>query len=382
MARRVFLHIGTMKTGTSYLQRLWWHHRDELARRGLLVPGELEYDHRFAAMVVRDGAEALAGRLTDRQLGAWERILAETAATGGDAIISNEIFCNADAGPAREALRRLDGVAEEVHVVLTARDLGRILPSAWQQRIQQGRAGSFERYWRRARSEGPDGTFRRHYDLAGILDRWTDGVPPERVHVVVHPRGGAPKDWLWHRMCEVTGVDPSGLATDIGGARESLGLAEIEVLRSLNAILRSRWSERRITDLAGYLRRTLVPEVLVPAEGERFVAPPEALVWAGEEGRCTADLLASRDYDVVGDPADLVPDVDQPGRTPADVTPPEVARAALDALAWTVVRGYDQDQEIRELHEEVRRLRAASDGAGRPRLWRVGALGRATPGSS
>ena len=39
MARRAFLHVGTAKSGTSYLQDLWWRHRDELRDRGLLLPG-------------------------------------------------------------------------------------------------------------------------------------------------------------------------------------------------------------------------------------------------------------------------------------------------------------------------------------------------------
>lgn len=30
MARRVFLHCGTAKSGTTYLQDLWWRHREEL----------------------------------------------------------------------------------------------------------------------------------------------------------------------------------------------------------------------------------------------------------------------------------------------------------------------------------------------------------------
>ena len=36
MARRVFLHVGTAKSGTTFLQDLWWRHRDELRERGLL----------------------------------------------------------------------------------------------------------------------------------------------------------------------------------------------------------------------------------------------------------------------------------------------------------------------------------------------------------
>ena len=350
MARRVFLHIGTMKSGTSYLQRLWWRHRKELGRRGLLVPGELEYDHRSAAMIVRDGADSAAKRLSKRQLGAWDRILAQTAATSGDVIISNEIFCNAGPDRARDTLRRLEGVAEEVHVVVTTRDLGRILPSAWQQRVKYGRGQTFDEFWQQVRAEGPDGTFRRHYDVPGILDRWTPGLQPEHVHVVVHPRpgSGAPRDWLWQRMCEVTGVDATGLDTAGAASNESLGLAEVEVLRAVNAALKPGRNQ------VGYLKQTLQREVLLPADGVRFVAPPEAHAWAVERGKATADALGARGWHIVGDLADLVPGPEQSGRTPADVTSAEVAEVALASLAHEVARGFDQHQKILRLRRKQR----------------------------
>ena len=53
MARRAFLHVGTAKSGTSYLQDLWWRHRDELRERGLLLPGDARRDHFAAAAVVK-----------------------------------------------------------------------------------------------------------------------------------------------------------------------------------------------------------------------------------------------------------------------------------------------------------------------------------------
>lgn len=358
MARRVFLHIGTMKSGTSYLQTLWWHHRDELTRQGLLMPGAARLDHRKAALIVKAPDNLAGRRLDNRQFETWERILAETGAFSRDVIISNEVFCAADAERAEETLRRLAEAAEEVHVVLTTRDLGRILPSAWQQTIKHGQSYSFEEYWQRASSEGPDGPFRRKYDLPEILSRWTPGLPPERVHVVVHPRPGAPHDWLWQRLCEVTGVDPAGLGTDIARSNESLGLAEVEVLRAVNGCLPP---ELRRRDTVGFLRSTLVREVLLPDGGERFVATSQAHAWALGQGRAAADQLSGRGWHIVGRLADLVPEL-EPGRTPDDVTSAEVADVAVRSLAYELMRGLDQEQRIRKLREEVRRLHGDQPG--------------------
>jgi hypothetical protein len=40
MARRVVLHVGAMKSGTSYLQRLLMENRELLGERGVLLPGQ------------------------------------------------------------------------------------------------------------------------------------------------------------------------------------------------------------------------------------------------------------------------------------------------------------------------------------------------------
>ena len=56
MAKRVFLHLGLPKTGTSYLQTILWSHRAELRGAGLLVPGRERRDHLWASLVIRDDA--------------------------------------------------------------------------------------------------------------------------------------------------------------------------------------------------------------------------------------------------------------------------------------------------------------------------------------
>ena len=54
MSRRVFVHIGLPKTGTSYLQSVLWPHRGVLLGHGLLVPGREKRDHLLSSMIVRD----------------------------------------------------------------------------------------------------------------------------------------------------------------------------------------------------------------------------------------------------------------------------------------------------------------------------------------
>ena len=54
MTERVYLHVGTPKSGTTYLQRVLDHNRERLAAAGVLVVGDEHVDRVHAALVVRE----------------------------------------------------------------------------------------------------------------------------------------------------------------------------------------------------------------------------------------------------------------------------------------------------------------------------------------
>ncbi len=97
--RRVFVHIGLPKTGTSYLQAIVWPHRDALRAAGLLLPGRERRDHLWASLVVREDPHV--ARRNPRAPEAWDVLRREIAAWDGDALISHEFFCSATTEPRR-----------------------------------------------------------------------------------------------------------------------------------------------------------------------------------------------------------------------------------------------------------------------------------------
>src|SRR5690606_3174751 len=139
MARRAFLHIGTPKSGTTYLQSLWWRHHDALADQGLLLPGD-NADVQFQAAAVVRANEAVLATMGPRQRGAWQRLLDQATDWEGDVLITQEQLVETPAEQVARAVAQLGEVAGEVHVVITARDLVRQVPSAWQQRVKHGSA--------------------------------------------------------------------------------------------------------------------------------------------------------------------------------------------------------------------------------------------------
>lgn len=344
MARQLFLHVGTPKSGTTFLQSLWWHHREALAERGLLLPGTAIADHFHASALVSERSEVVE-RLTPAQRRTWDDLLAETSDWAGNALISHELFARATPDQAAGALEQLAAVADEVHVVVTARDLARQLPSGWQQNVKQGRTQTLREFWQLARDDA-DADFWTYQHLPRLLDRWTHGVAADRCHLVVLPGRGAPRELLWDQACDLTGVDPSGLTTDLERANESLGLAQVEVMRRVHEAVPE---DRRGLDVRRIATNWFTQQVLVPSGAdEAFVLPTDLHSWAVGQGILMVDQLRARDLHVVGDLADLVPDPTPPtGRTPDDVTDAEVAAVAVPALTRMLLLELDRRQQQR-----------------------------------
>ncbi len=330
MARRVFLHVGTAKSGTTYLQDLWWRHHDALREQGLLLPGTGRRDHFTAAAVVK-GMTAVVETLTTRERNAWQRLVDEAREWSGDVLVTNEHFADSPAEAAVAALAELASVADEVHVIVTARDLGRVLPSAWQQRVKMGARQPYRRFLATVRRGEDDQKFWRYQDVPGILALWSTGIPRDRVHLVVLPPSGAPRDELWLRTARVLGVDVTGLDTDARRPNDSLGLVEAELLRRINeAIPRAG----RSPGLTRHVKGTFVPELLAgSAERESFVVPARHHAWVHERSAEIVARLRDGAYDVVGDLDDLLPAPPRAGRTPDDATDAELLEAATTVLA-------------------------------------------------
>lgn len=136
MKRRVLLHVGTPKTGTSYLQDVLFRNQGRLRDRGVLYPAD-RFDAHFLAAL--DLMRLSWGGLEADALGCWDALAAQVRAHRGTTIISHEILARATATQAAHALASFDGPDEhgrerepaEVHLLLSARDLVRQVPAEW-----------------------------------------------------------------------------------------------------------------------------------------------------------------------------------------------------------------------------------------------------------
>ena len=367
MARRVFLHIGTPKSGTTYLQSLWWHNQLALAEQHLRLPGG-SADVQFCAGAVVRANSGVLETMTQEQRGAWDRVVSDVGAWRHDALISQEQLVETSREGAAAALARLGEVADEVHLVITARDLVRQVPSAWQQRVKHGSATTLRRFFSRVAKDDPSFNFWLHQDVPRILERWAVDLLPERVHVVPLPRPGADPGLLWRRTCGLLGIDDAGLSLDAPVANETLAPAEIAFLRGVNAHFPHAHLD---VALSRRVRGFMEPR-LGRASPARIALPPDMHAWLVERGNRMVDELATAPWQVVGDLDDLRPDPEPAtGGQGRGVDPDAVPDAEVLAVAQEFIAAELLARAAAGHAPTVRARSGASDAGSGTALGRV-----------
>jgi len=334
----VYLHIGLPKSGTSYLQSTLWESQRQLADKGVLVPGDRRVSQHRAAWDLM--GRRPRGADQPRVVGAWPALVDEVLAwRGTSALISEEFLAFARPGQVRKAVRAF--APRRVHVVVTVRDLARVLVGDWQQQMGKGHAWSWEEYAAAIRDpeDGPASAgvaFWLRQDVVRVIDTWEAEVPHERVHVVTVPPAGSPPELLLERFAAATGLDPAWLTRGDYRSNVSVGVAEAEVLRRLNASLGDRLNERQYTRVVATGVRPALQDRPHPL---RMTLPEDHFGWVSKRSIAMVDELRRRDPHVLGDLDDLLPRPSVGGVRPDAVQPDELAEAAMAALS-TVVEQY------------------------------------------
>ena len=343
---KVILHIGEPKTGTTFLQQVMWRNRDALAAQGVVLPGHHPQDHFRASQDLR-GIQKLPSDPAGSWTGEWEILASQARQARRVAVISHELFSAADEQQAEQAVRSLQPA--EVHIVLTVRDIGTLLPAEWQETVKHRNDRGWEDWLsdvidREAPSaDRREWWFWRVHDTLAILDVWSRFVPAERVHVITTAPRGSDAGLLWQRFASLLDIDPDTVDISRARANTSLGLPEIEFLRRLNAEL-----PREVPDwfYMWNVKEALAHQTLAtrPVTG-RLALPEDRTGWAKEHADILISGLRDSGYDLIGSLDDLVPQPAlQHGPSPADQPAEQVLDAAVQAAAALVLNQYRKAQ--------------------------------------
>ncbi|WP_328747468.1 hypothetical protein OHT57_18160 [Streptomyces sp. NBC_00285] len=326
------LHIGPHKTGTTSVQGALFAAKDLLPEHGVVFPAHSR--HPMEAALAACARPAMMGDTAPTGKH-WTRLLEQVEATGGKtSVISSEFFADAedDATIARivEQLGR-----ERVHILVTLRPLARIMPSQWQQYVQNGLRMGYEDWLthmlRKAPYEQPNPSFWRRHRHDRLVGRWVRAVGPGRITVVVVD--DRDRDGLMRTFEQLLGLPENLLQPVPDATNRSLTLAETEMLRNLNKEFRGNglpdelYSKLVRNGAVMHMKNTCNPS----PEDVKILTPQWAAEAAAGIGAEMAGRIGDMGVRIVGDPALLaaVPEAPVLDGIPAPRISPEVAAQAL-----------------------------------------------------
>ena len=327
------VHVGPHKTGTTAVQNALWDARQSLREQGVYHAGR----SRNPSNAVRAVAEQSSPYEVDKppSMRHWRDLVSEIrGAREPRLVVSSEFFAWAQGSQIERIVRDLD--PERIRVVVTLRPLLRVMPSMWQQNVQQGRTIRFEEWVRQTLADPgrPFWTLERHDQL---IDRWVAALGIDRVTgVVVDDRDhGA----VMRAFEGLLGLRAGTLIAGRDLMNRSLTMAEAEAVRAFNVAFNERKLPR---DLHARTMRFGAAQLMkrrVPPPDERPVALPG---WAYPDvariQREIVDGVRASGVAILGDMAILETAPTPPDAEPqplVDIPPDVVGSMGMGLLSTT-----------------------------------------------
>ena len=363
------LHIGPHKTGTTAIQGALHLARERLAAEGVVYPGQGRQPLWPILAVTRQPA-LLGGPRPE--ISYWDGLVRDVRAAGDQRVVlSSEFFAEADDTTARRVIADLGGT--RVHVVVTLRSLTRILPSQWQQYLQNGFHFGYLEWLEGILSEPPHtptpGFWRRHRHDA-LVTRWAAENGPENLTVIVLDESD--RLMLLRVFESMIGLPAGFLVPEERAVNRSLTAAEAELVRLLNEEFSRRgWPHR---DYARFMRYGAVEHMKEgrrPSPDEPKIATPAwALARAAEISAEMAAGIEALGVNIVGDISSLskLP-AEGPDPAAGDGSAPPVVpvEAAVRATIGAFIAGGAGGQSAEEIVGDLDSRSLAKVLAGRCR---------------
>ncbi|MFT4082383.1 MAG: sulfotransferase, partial [Nocardioides sp.] len=327
--RRLFLHVGLQKTGTSFLQAALLRSRERLAAHGLDVVPPTKQQCFELMVVLRNRYQDHRDPRSDQNT--LDRFVAQLAeASGSRAVYSQESMAAMSPAQVERLLALVPD--REVHVVLTVRDLARQLPSSWQQELKAGGVVDLPAYLERLRECEQHRRARNpwiHLEPPAVAARWAKALAPDRIHLVTVPPRGESAALLPERFARVLGIDADLLEPEEHPVNFSLGYPQAEFLRRVNADLPELAHRRHL--YRDVVKIGFAAQILAPQHGRRILVPERYRDWCESVTERQVDELTAAGYAIEGTLADLA--VTEEVFGPADDAPGEAEVAAAAAAA-------------------------------------------------
>lgn len=278
----VILHVGMMKSATTYIQNMLFNNRALLEDKGWFYPGSLlNHQHAFYGLC-GSNIPWVTQKMEKKHRARGEELKREIDGSGKNLMISAEALASLDPIGIEELLMHLP---PPDLIVLTVRNLQKVVPSAWQQLIKGGGTKSLPEFVQLLGEQRGKGGFWRTYGFGQIVRNWSAHAPVR----VVNTSSSSFKADTWKFFSQATGIDflePQEFSKK--NSNESLSMELIENLRYMNILRYERkLTKSDIEEENNFYLKNIGFEAAAKGIGTKIALPPkfEAQVqhWQDEE---------------------------------------------------------------------------------------------------
>lgn len=303
-AKRLVIHPGFHKSGTTALQESFALNRALLRENGILYPAiGTKAHHRIAwALTQRPwGWNKRGGERTPPKH--WDRMVSRIKAANEDTVfLSSEFFSELDG----EKIRKIRGdiKGREIQILFTLRPLAKLLPSSYQQYLKYGIKAKYDD-WLHAVLDNPgeskiSPTFWRRHSHGKNIAKWADIFGKSNVTVLIVNE--AEPTFLFDEINKFLNLPIGTINAAPSGSNRSLTMEEISLLLEINQQFPKErvWDEYEVFIRAGYIRE-LTDHVPPASDKARLLTPSWAIDKANELGQEIKSEIEQLGVRVIGD---------------------------------------------------------------------------------
>jgi hypothetical protein len=282
MKKKVYLHVGFHKTGTTAIQESLFSHSDQLRILGInyaTKKGKANHREAWALSERYWGWKKRGGEQTS--IVEWQKRVKDLKSQKIDSVVSSEFF--SEINDDQLNLMANDLKDFDVEVIFTIRPLAKLLGSSYQQYLKYGIKASYEEWLEDIfhNSEKPKftPTFWKRHRHEEVISRWANAFGNQKIHLVVVDE--SEPDLLYDSFNKILKL-PAGTLKEVKGlgSNRSLNYPEISLLLAINkAFPKDRtWSDYEVFIREGSIRH-LTNQIQLGGLGTKLLTPQ----WAVDE---------------------------------------------------------------------------------------------------
>ena len=302
--RRLIVHAGFHKSGTTALQEAFDAQSEELRTVGVVYPNIGRKAHHRIAWALADktwGWGKRGGEKTPRRK--WTELVREINSSDDETIlISSEFFSELNTDAIKTIKKEIKN--RNVEVFFTVRPLVKLLGSSYQQYLKYGIKADYTT-WLHSVLDKPgeskiNPSFWKRNFHGQVVARWVEVLGAENATVIIVDE--SKPEFLFNSINEYLGLPKGFLKAQETGSNRSLTMEEIALLIELNKRFpkEREWNEYEVFIRDGYIRR-LTDHVKPSADSGRLTTPQWAIDKGNEIGTQNKRELVATGAKIIGD---------------------------------------------------------------------------------